>query len=184
MKSIYLSSHYSSSYFIFIFLSSILHYYLGIQAPIVLYVTFLCVDPKWCHKAYWGRVRGTKNYNCHSPGPLEHILCRHVMLLLFPIISYIFNIFFPIFHSIESRKAFNTTLCTPHSLYEDITISITTPLPSPPLQTILNCIAFGMDILSAVRAPRIHSQLLPHIVHIENNTLINGTAQNQVLAST
>ena len=32
-----------------------------------------------------------------------------------------------------------------------------------------------MDILSAVRAPRIHSQLLPPIVHIEDHILLNGT---------
>ena len=102
VKSIYLTSHYSSSHLILVLISSILHYYSGIQAPIVLYVTFLCADPKWCHKAYWGRVRGTKNNNCHSPGPLEHILCRHAMLLLFPIIFYIFIIFFPIFHSSKS----------------------------------------------------------------------------------
>ena len=39
------------------------------------------------------------------------------------------------------------------------------------VQVILNYVARGMDIASAVFAPRLHSQLLPDVVYFENQTL-------------
>jgi gamma-glutamyltranspeptidase len=48
---------------------------------------------------------------------------------------------------------------------------------------ILNYIALGMDILSAVRHPRIHSQLLPDVVDLEEVTLVSGKYLISVLVS-
>lgn len=41
-------------------------------------------------------------------------------------------------------------------------------------QTILNYVGFGMDLLCAIKAPRVHSQLMPPVVHVENHTLFSG----------
>ena len=45
-------------------------------------------------------------------------------------------------------------------------------------QTILNYVGFGMDLLCAIKAPRVHSQLMPTVVHVENHTLISGEREH------
>jgi hypothetical protein len=42
------------------------------------------------------------------------------------------------------------------------------------LQVIINYLELGMNLLGAVRAPRVHSQLLPDSVEIEDQTLVLG----------
>lgn len=37
---------------------------------------------------------------------------------------------------------------------------------------ILNCLAFGKDLLTAVTSPRLHSQLLPDLVYVEDVTTL------------
>lgn len=39
---------------------------------------------------------------------------------------------------------------------------------------ILNVIELGMNILDAVRSPRVHCQLLPDSIDVENATLVSG----------
>jgi gamma-glutamyltranspeptidase len=41
-------------------------------------------------------------------------------------------------------------------------------------QVFLNVVARGMDLLSAVFAPRIHHQLLPDVLCVENYTYVSG----------
>ena len=41
-------------------------------------------------------------------------------------------------------------------------------------QMILNVIGRGMDLLSAIKSPRIHAQLLPNPVYVEHHNLITG----------
>ena len=43
------------------------------------------------------------------------------------------------------------------------------------LQTILRVLGMGHDILTAVTAPRVHTQLLPDLVDIENHTYFADT---------
>ena len=43
------------------------------------------------------------------------------------------------------------------------------------LQTILRVLGMGHDILTAVVAPRVHTQLLPDLVDIENHTYFADT---------
>jgi hypothetical protein len=35
-----------------------------------------------------------------------------------------------------------------------------------------------MDLLCAIKAPRVHSQLMPPVVHVENHTLFSGKRVN------
>lgn len=42
------------------------------------------------------------------------------------------------------------------------------------VQVFLNVICRGMDLLTAVVAPRVHSQLLPDLLFAENNTWVSG----------
>lgn len=39
---------------------------------------------------------------------------------------------------------------------------------------ILNHLWFGMDLLTASRRPRVHTQLLPDVVEVEGQTLLHG----------
>jgi len=41
-------------------------------------------------------------------------------------------------------------------------------------QIILNCLGLGMGLLDSFKAPRIHSQLLPDLVQVENQTCASG----------
>jgi gamma-glutamyltranspeptidase len=41
-------------------------------------------------------------------------------------------------------------------------------------QIILNCLGLGLGLLDSFKAPRIHSQLLPDLVQVENQTFSSG----------
>lgn len=41
------------------------------------------------------------------------------------------------------------------------------------VQVLLNYMSRGMDLLSAVKAPRLHAQLLPDLVYVEDHTLVS-----------
>jgi gamma-glutamyltranspeptidase len=47
-------------------------------------------------------------------------------------------------------------------------------------QVILNYLGKGYDILSAVKAPRLHSQLLPETVFVEQHNLLSGLRINNL----
>lgn len=68
-------------------------------------------------------------------------------------------------HAFISNTSF---VCTSTYIYTPLTCSFP---PSLCFQVILNYLGRGMDLLTAVTTPRVHTQLLPQKVEIEHQTL-------------